>query len=394
MNIQSRTRSVATTVAWIACIAVSLCTWVGCAKDATRAPIRVGIAVPLSGSGAVLGQQIRMGAGLAMIQRNAQGGIDGRRIELVLGDDRADPDQAVVVAHRFADDPTILAVIGHYNSACSPAGKPVYREAGVLQFSPGSTNVDVCRGSDWTFRNIYSDDFAGRSIAQYVFGALGLGRVGVIYDDDAYGAGLKTSFVDEADRIGLTVVGVEAYNRDAAPDYSKAVDAIHALDPEIIMIAGLYNAAGLIAKDTRDKGLATPFIGGDAVMSEALADVGGEAVEGMMIATPYIVDPAVGGAEAQEFAQNFQDAYDRPADTWAALAYDAARQLIDAIDEVGADRVRIRDRFAQTTSIETAFQGITGATYFDENGDCLKPAYIAVVRDGKFVLAEKQLGAL
>ena len=88
MNIQSRTRSVATTVAWIACIAVSLCTWVGCAKDATRAPIRVGIAVPLSGSGAVLGQQIRMGAGLAMIQRNAQGGIDGRRIELVLGDDR------------------------------------------------------------------------------------------------------------------------------------------------------------------------------------------------------------------------------------------------------------------------------------------------------------------
>jgi branched-chain amino acid transport system substrate-binding protein len=392
MKVSTRTRSATTSLALMACIAASACVGFGCAQDTTSAAIRVGIAVPLTGSSGVLGEQIRMGAGLAMIERNARGGIDGRRIELVLGDDGADADQAVVVANRFADDPTILAVIGHYNSACSLAAKPVYREAGVLQFSPGSTNVDVCRGSDWTFRNIYSDDFAGRSIARYVFQTLGLRRVGVIYDDDAYGAGLKASFVDEADTLGLTVVGVEAFDRDAAPDFSAVVDAIHALDPEIIMIAGLYNAAGLIAKDTRGKGLATPFICGDGVLSEALADVGGEAVEGMMIATPYIVAPSVGGPEAQQFAQSFQDAHGRPADTWAALAYDAAVQIIDAIDEVGADRTRIRDRFAQTTSLDTAFLGVTGATYFDENGDCLKPAYIAVVRDGQFVPAEKQLG--
>ena len=384
-------RSVIQTAALVACLAGTLCVGPGCDQDVGPATIRIGVAAPLTGSSGVLGEQIRMGAGLAMIQRNGQGGIDGRRIELVLGDDGADPDQAAVVANRLAGDDTILAVIGHYNSACSLAGKPVYRDAGVLQFSPGSTNVDVCRGSDWTFRNLYSDDFVARTVAQYILGSLGLSRVGVMYDDDAYGAGLKTAFVDEAGRVGLNVVGVEAYSRQAALDFSGAVDALHALGPEIIFIPGLYNEAALIAKETRSRGLATPFIGGDGVLSEALFDVGGEAVEGMMIMTPFIVHPEVGGVEVEEFAQRFFEAYGRPADTWAALAYDAANQVLDAIDQVGADRIRIRDRFAQTTSPETAFRGITGATYFDENGDCLKPAFVAVVRDGQFVPAEWQI---
>ncbi len=393
MERTARTTSVPTWAALVACLLVASWLSFGCARDTTPAPIRVGVAAPLTGSGAVLGEQIRMGAGLAMIQRNGNGGIDGRRIELVLGDDRADPGQATVVASRLAGDDTILAVIGHYNSACSLAGKPVYRDAGVLQLSPGSTNVDVCRGSDWTFRNLYSDDFVARAVARYIAGSLGLSRVGVIHDDDAYGSGLTTAFVDEADRVGIDVVGIEAYDRGASLDFSGAVDTLHALDPEIVFIPGLYNEAALIAQETRGKGLATPFIGGDGVLSEALFDVGGEAVEGMMIMTPFIVHATAGGEAVQEFAQRFLEAYRRPADTWAALAYDAANQIFDAIDEVGADRARIRDRLAQMTTPETAFHGITGATYFDENGDCLKPAFVAVVRDGEFVPAEMQVGA-
>ncbi|MBT3269556.1 ABC transporter substrate-binding protein [Candidatus Poribacteria bacterium] len=391
MTVPPRTRSVIQTAAATVCIAALAWIVVGCAQDTSPTPIRVGIAAPLTGSGAVLGQQIRMGAGLAMIQRNGQGGIDGRRIELVLGDDRADPDEAAAVANRLAADDTILAVIGHYNSACSLAGKPVYRDAGVLQFSPGSTHVDVCRGSDWTFRNLYNDDYQGRSIARYLFDTLGLGRVGVMHDDDAYGTGLKAAFVEEAGRIGLTVVGVEAYHRAPDLDLSDAVGALDVLEPDVIFIAGLYAEAASLAREIRRRGLTTPLIGADAVLSEALVDVGGEAVEGMMMTTPFIVHPAVGGVAAQAFAQSFLEAYGRPADTWAALAYDAATQILDAIGEVGADRERIRERIAQTASLDTAFGGITGATYFDENGDCLKPAFVAVVRDGQFVPADKQI---
>lgn len=365
----------------------------GCGSDAERSAIRVGLAAPLTGSGAVLGEQMRMGAGLAMVRRNAKGGIGGRPIELVYGDDRGRESQAAIVAERLAQDPGIVAVIGHFNSVCSLAGKPIYGAAGVLQFSPGSTNVDVCRGSDWTFRNLYSDDYQGQAIARYVANTLGLQRAAVLYDNDAYGIGLKDAFAGEAERIGLEVVSESPYAREVTLDFSAAVAEADSLGAEIIFISGLYNEAALIAMAARGQGIQTPFIGGDGVISEALVRVGGDAVEGMLIMTTFIVHPDVGGAAAQEFAEAFFEAYDRTADTWAALSYDAANQLFEAIEDAGPDRKGIRDYFARMTSPERAYHGVTGATYFDENGDCLKPGYITVVRNGEYVPAARQLAA-
>ena len=382
--------------AWAAVVAVGIAgivLAVGCGTDGDRPVIRIGVAAPLTGSDAKLGQQMRMGAGLAMVRRNAAGGIGGRPVELVYGDDRGRASEAAAVAERFASDAAIVAVVGHFNSSCSLAGKPIYGAAGVLQFSPGSTNVEVCRGSDWSFRNLYGDDYQGQSIARYVFGTLGLRRAAILYDDDAYGVGLKTAFADEAARLGLEVVSEHAYEREVTLDFTAAIDDAHAKRADVIFVSGLYNEAALIAKTARDKGISTQFIGGDAVLSEALSQVGGSAVEGMLMTTPFIVHPDIGGEEAREFAAAFTKAYDRTADTWAALSYDAVNQLFEAIEEVGPDRARIRDHFATMTSPERAFHGVTGATYFDENGDCLKPAYVAVVRDGEFVPADRQLSA-
>lgn len=363
----------------------------GCGANSDQPAIRVGFAAPLTGSDAKVGQQMRMGAALAMVQRNAKGGINGRPVELVHGDDRGRATQAAVVAEGFASDPSIVAVIGHSNSSCSLAAKPIYAEGGVLQFSPGSTNVEVCRGSDWTFRNLYSDDYQGQSIARYVANTLGLRRAAILYDDDAYGVGLKTAFVDEAARVGIEVVAEHAYEREITLDFGDAIDDAHANGAEIIFVSGSYNEAALIAITAREKGIQTPFIGGDAVLSAALSQVGGAAVEGMLMTTPFIVHPDIGGPEAQQFAADFAEAYDRDADTWAALSYDAFNQLFEAIEKAGPDRTRIRDHFATINTPARAFQGVTGATYFDENGDCLKPAYVAVVRGGAFVPAARQL---
>jgi branched-chain amino acid transport system substrate-binding protein len=385
------TRRAAVAATFVTAMCVALAFMLGCGPDEDARAIRVGVGLPLTGSASVLGEQMRMGAGLAMVQRNARGGINGRPIELVYGDDRGRATEAAKVAHRFADDPTVVAVIGHFNSACSLAGKPIYAEAGLLQFSPGSTNVDVCRGSDWTFRNLYSDDYQGRSIARYIWETLGLRRAAVLYDDDDYGVGLKDAFAAEAATLGLEIVGSYPYEREVTLDFGPDIDQSHELGAEIIFVSGLYNEAALIAREARDKGIETPFIGGDAVLSEALLGVGGEAVEGMLMTTPFIVHPDIGGAEAQAFAEAFSDAYERTPDTWAALSYDAVNQLLDTIKEEGTDRTRIRDHFARTTTPERAYNGVTGATYFDENGDCLKPAYVAVVRNDEFVPAARQL---
>jgi len=376
---------------WAAGVVAATFIGVGCGGDASSNVIRVGVAGPFTGSAAAFGEQIRMGADLALTQRNERGGLQGRTIELAYGDDQGRDDQASVVAAKFANDPDVVAVIGHFNSICSLAGKPIYAQAQVLQFSPGSTNVDVCRGSDWTFRNLYHDDYQGQSLAAYLHDTLDVGRVAIFYDNDDYGLGLKNSFVAAAEKLGLAVIGVEAYQREATLDFSAVIDKFDALRPEMMFISGLYNEAASIVKQAREKGIETPFIGGDGAFSPALLDIGGEAVEGMLITTPFIVHPDIGGPAAQAFRESFHAKYNRNPDTWAALSYDALNQLFAAIDAVGTDRTEIRDHFARTNTPERAYQGVTGATYFDEHGDCLKPAYVAVVQDGEFVPAAKQI---
>ncbi|GIX08068.1 MAG: branched-chain amino acid ABC transporter substrate-binding protein [Candidatus Poribacteria bacterium] len=353
--------------------------------------IVLGVAGPFTGSAAAFGEQIRMGATLAMEQANAAGGINGRKVELIFEDDQGRDDQASAVATKLASNPRVLAVIGHFNSICSLAGKPIYKQAGVVEFSPGSTNVDVARGSEWTFRNLYHDAYQGEMLARYVGEMLGYRRVAIFYDNDDYGTGLKNAFVQKAQELGMTIIGEEAYQREQTLDFSAALDKFAAQQPDIYFIAGLYNEAASIIKQAREKGIQTPFIGGDGLFSPALIEIGGEAVEGTMITTPFIVHPDVGGPQAQKFREEFIKRFGEEPDTWAALTYDAVNQILDAIRHVGPDRKAIRDYLAATNSPEKAFQGVTGPTYFDENGDCLKPAYVAVVRDGEFVPAEKQL---
>lgn len=377
--------------ALIACL-VTLSTF-SCGKNNKDkgTTIRIGVAAPFTGSGATYGELIRMGALLAQDEVNAKGGIGGKKIELVFGDDQSREDQAAAVATKFANDPTIAAVVGHFNSICSLAGKPIYQRAGVVEFSPGSTNVDVTKGSEWTFRNLYHDNYQGTFLARYAKNMLGMNRVAVFYDNDDYGNGLKNAFIAEAEKIGLEIVGQEAYAREQTLDYSAAIDKFAAQKPDAIFISGLYNEAASIVKQARSKGVKAPFLAADGVSSQGYIDIAAEAAEGTYITTPFIVHPSIGGPKAQDFRQAFEAKFKQSPDTWAALTYDAVNQLVAAIEKVGADRKAIRDALAATNSPETAYQGVTGATYFDENGDCLKPAYVTVVKDGEFVPAEKQM---
>ncbi|MDA1191651.1 MAG: ABC transporter substrate-binding protein [Candidatus Poribacteria bacterium] len=369
----------------------ALVVFIACGGDKEPTTVRIGVAAPFTGSAAAFGEQIKMGAELARDQINAAGGINGKMVELDFQDDQARDDQANAVATKLANDPSIVAVIGHFNSICSMAGKPIYRQAGVVEFSPGSTNVDVCRGSEWTFRNLYHDGYQGESLARYVAEALGLKKVAIFYDNDDYGTGLKNAFVESAATYGLEVVGEEGYQREATLDFSTPIDKFDALRPDIVFISGLYNEAASIVKQSREKGIQTPFIGGDGTFSPELVGIGGESVEGMLLTTPFIVHPSVGGPKAQAFREAFLAKFTTTPDTWAALTFDAANQLFAVINEVGAERKAIRDRLAATNSAEKAYIGVTGPTYFDEHGDCPKPAYVAVVRDGEFIPAEKQL---
>lgn len=347
-----------------------------------------GFAAPLTGDNAQFGTMQRRGEEMALEEINAAGGLRGKKVTGHFGDDAASPRDAGTVAQKLAADPSVYAVIGHFNSSCSLAGKPKYAEKGVLQLTPASTNVRVCKGSDWTFRNIYDDAFQGATLARYAKQVLGLSKVAIFFDNDDYGIGLKDSFLRQAKKESLFVVSLQSYGRDTS-DYRPHLSRLAQTAPEAIMIAGLYSQAGLIARQAREAGLTVPILAGDGVFSEEYLKIGQEGAEETYISTPFLFE--LGGEKAREFQRRFREKYGVPPDAWAALAYDAVHIVAEAVREVGWDRQKIRDQVASRDTREEAFPGITGPTFFDANGDCRKPVQMALVRGGKILPAPKQL---
>ena len=377
-------------------IVFSLTFTVSCGKtggDTAAGDIKFAVCGPMTGSGAAFGEMIKMGAQLKADEINAAGGIDGRKVVLSIEDDKGAPSEAASVARKVAADKSVCLVIGHFNSACSNTAKSEYNRKGVIQFSPGSTNVSVCVGSPWTFRNLYRDDYQGTFLAEYAQNVLGLQKVAIFYDDDDYGKGLMQSFKKRADEIGLSAVEPIAYMRERTQDFKPLVSRVKDAGIDGIFVSGLHNEAALIAKTTvTDLGLKVSLLGGDGVMSPELIKLAGPAAEGMYVSTPFLFNTGNDSEAAKTFLAKFEKKYETAPDTWAALTYDAVGMALAAVGEVGTDREKLKGWFAGCTTADKGYQGVTGNTYFDSEGDCYsKGAHVAIVKNGDFVPAPKQL---
>ena len=357
----------------------------------------VAVAGPFTGTAAAFGEMIRRGAELKVKEINTAGGINGMTLTLKFGDDAGTDKEAKLVATRFATDNQILAVVGHFNSSCSLAGKPIYKDNGIVALSPGSTNVSVAEGSDWTFRNLYRDDFQGKFIARYIQNVLTDAKtVAVLFDNDDYGRGLRDAFTAEAKVIDLEVVRSVAYDRENT-DFSTQLTDIKGKKPDVIFISGLYEQAALIVKQARKLGIRSLFFGADGIDSPDFLKNAGVSAEGTYLTTPFTF--GAGGEEAAKVAAAFEAEFGVPPDTWAALTYDAMGMIAEAVEKTYSEeattevnRKAIRDHLAAIDTPEEGYKGITGLTYFDINGDTVnKPAYVKIVKNGEYTTAPEQM---
>ena len=365
--------------------------------EAVSKEVIVAVAGPFTGTAAAFGEMIKRGAELKAKEINTAGGINGMTLTLKFGDDAGTDKEAKLVATRFATDNQILAVVGHFNSSCSLAGKPIYKDNGIVALSPGSTNVSVAEGSDWTFRNLYRDDFQGKFIARYIQNVLTDAKtVAVLFDNDDYGRGLRDAFTAEAKVIDLEVVRSVAYDRENT-DFSTQLTDIKGKKPDVIFISGLYEQAALIVKQARKLGIRSLFFGADGIDSPDFLKNAGVSAEGTYLTTPFTF--GAGGEEAAKVAAAFEAEFGVPPDTWAALTYDAMGMIVEAVEKTYSEeattevnRKAIRDHLAAIDTPEEGYKGITGLTYFDINGDTVnKPAYVKIVKNGEYTTAPEQM---
>lgn len=350
----------------------------GSGSKADSDTIRIGLAAPISGTQAQYGQAFKNGAELAAAQVNEAGGIDGKKVEIVVQDDKGDSNEAVNVANKFVSDKSILAVVGHFNSSATLATAPVYNKNKIVEISPSSSAPGVTDAGEYTFRVITTDAFQADYLANWTK-ELGYGKVALIYEQSDFGLGLLDVYKKSAPANNIDIVAAEAYN-PGDKDFSTVLTKIKEKQPEAIFIGGFYNEAALIAQQAKKLNLNVDFIGVDSLYSEALLELGKDSVEGFKLIGFFF--PGGENAEATKFAEQYQTAYNSKPDTYAAYSYVATSVVLEAIKEKGADRESIK------SYLETLkdYKGATGVLSFDENGDVITTPSRLTIQDGKFEL--------
>lgn len=336
-------------------------------------PVVFGFAGPIQEP---YGASARMGAELAQAEINAAGGIDGRQLALRVEDDDADAERAIEVADAFFSDPDVLAVAGHVNSGTMTAAASVY-DKGLPAVATSATSPAISRLGDWIFRVTSSDSANAVELSRI---ALEIDQpTAILYENDDYGRGLSESFRASYEAMGGSILESDPYLA-STEDLRPYLERLQTQGVGLIFIAGLEVGAARIIEQAADVGLNTRFLGGDGL--EGLVSMG-DAYDGTLVGMLYHPDAS---PPARAFAEKFANAYNRPADSFAALAYDAVHLLARAAEEGGASRREIREYLATVGRSDgsPAYDGATGSIRFDENGDPLgKDFSVGVIRDGR-----------
>jgi branched-chain amino acid transport system substrate-binding protein len=346
--------------------------------------IKIGYYGDLSGPTFNFGESAKNGVLMAAEEINQAGGINGRRIDLVIEDDQGSPERAATRASKLIDQDKVIAVIAGGTSGNSRAGAPKAQVAKIPLISPSATDPAVTPIGDYIFRACFIDTFQGEVMAKFAFNTLKAQKAAILLDfNSPYSRGLSDFFELSFTRLGGQIVSKQLYTLSDT-DYRGQLNSIRLAAPDVIYIPGYYGNVAIIAKQARQIGITQSLLGGDGWDAPELWDLGGDALNGSYISNHYSAEdpsPAI-----QEFVRQYKLLYGNLLpDAHAALAYDAMRVLADSIQRAGTtDGPKLRDALARTKS----FPGVTGIITINEERNAIKPAVILKLQDRKYIYQE------
>jgi branched-chain amino acid transport system substrate-binding protein len=339
--------------------------------------IKIGEFGSLTGDNASFGISQNNGVKMAVEEINAAGGVLGKKIDLLVEDNETKQGETTTIARKLISQDHVVALIGEVASSKSLEAAPIAQEAKIPQIATAATNPRVTQTGDYIFRVCFIDDFQAQVIARFVLEKLQKKKVAFMTDvKQDYSVGLTNFAKDYFLKNDGQVVKEQSYS-SGDKDFRAQLTDIKAANPDVIIITGYYPEAALIAKQARQFGIKSVFVGGDGWDGSSLIPVGGKAIEGAFYSTHFSVDdksPAV-----QEFVTKYKAKYNAVPDAFAALGYDAAKLLADAIKRAGGtESQKLRDAIATTKD----FPGVSGKITINAERNADKPAVILTIRDG------------
>lgn len=342
--------------------------------------IKVGEYASLTGSEASFGISSHEGTVLAIEEINAAGGVLGKTIRLLTEDDQSKAGQPATVVNKLIARDRVVAVLGEVASSKSLEAAPICQANKIPMISPASTNPKVTETGDYIFRVCFIDPFQGTVMANFAHKTLQARRIAVLGDAKSdYSKGLTKYFKERVAENGGEIALELNYN-GGDKDFKSQLTAIKAAGPQAVFVPGYYNEVAMICRQAKELGLAIPMFGGDGWESEKLVEIGGDALEGHCFSTHYSPDQSTG--KVKEFVDAYKKRYNgKMPDTMAALGYDSAYVLVDAMRRAGTtEAAKLRDAIAATRG----YVAVTGTLTLDAARNATKSVVILQVQGGKF----------
>jgi branched-chain amino acid transport system substrate-binding protein len=356
-------------------VAALVATIAACGKEMPPAPakpaavqqrvVKLGFAAPLTGPQAHYGQEMKNGVVLALEEINAAKPVIGGapvRFELLVEDDQANPRIGTVVAQRLVDA-GIAGMIGHFNSGTSIPASRIYAEAGIPQIAMATAPAYTTQGYRTTFRAMTNDTQQGAVMGRFAVAKLHAKRIAIIDDRTAYGQGLADEFEKAVRAAGADIVKRE-YTTDKDTDFTAILTSIKAGKPDAIFFGGADAQAGPMARQSRQLGIQSRFMGGEMVKSPNFLKLAGPAAEGAIASLAGL--PLARMPGGRDYEARYRKRFRTEVEIYSPYAYDASQALVAAMKR--ADSVEPAKYLTELA--KTRMAGVTSSNLaYDEKGD-------------------------
>jgi branched-chain amino acid transport system substrate-binding protein len=347
---------------------------------AAQETVKIGLSAPLTGDWAEYGNDFKRSVTMVMDRVNRMGGIRGKKVVLEIADSRGDPKESVLIAEKFVANPDIIAEIGDFSSSSSMAAAPIYERANMTQLSPTASHMGFTQKGQNMFRVVATQGYEGPYNARWAVRELGKKKIATIYINNDWGVDANKYFTEEARKLGAEIVAEEAFT-PGEKDFTAILSKLKRLKPELIYLPTFYADAAAILNQAKRARFNPVVLANSSLFSQKTIELGGEAVEGILIPANYFsADPR---PAAQEFTREYQALYGTLPNQFAALAYDAANLMVAALQKAGVeDRAKVKDALVSLQG----FQGATGSISYASSHDPEKELVRITIKDGKWVV--------
>jgi len=359
-------------------VCLGVLTLLSLAPQNSHAEIKIGAVTCLTGALSTFGVSSIQGAKLAVEEINASGGTLGQPIQLIVEDNGSKAGETATITRKFISQDKVVVLLGDLTSSATMEGAPLAQAAKIPLLTPSATNVAITKIGNYIFRSCFIDPFTGKIMAKFALDHLQAKRAIVMTDvKQDYSVGLTEAIEHFFNQNGARISNTFSYSSGDTDFRTQLTEARNA-HPDVVFLPGYYTEVGLILLQARQLGIKCPFVGGEGWDSPSLIQVAGKAAEGNYYTDHFsAADPE---PRVQNFVQIYRAKYGAIPDALAALWYDGARLLAQAVQRAGAtDPAKIRDALAATRD----FDGVTGRISIDENRNASKPGVILKIESGE-----------